>query len=129
MQVLRKKSEIRSEKKLNQTAKNIEMQFKHNIQKEVNKITKNIENKLVDEEIIDNDFMNDLKNKLFVRYDVSINKDVDSYSMFINKIINKVELKEIEDYAKTNYSFGVSRNLGKGTTKITIWDNTKEKKI
>ena len=73
--------------------------------------------------------MNDLKNKLFVRYDVSINKDVDSYSMFINKIINKVELKEIEDYAKTNYSFGVSRNLGKGTTKITIWDNTKEKKI
>ncbi|MGN0973253.1 MAG: type IV secretory system conjugative DNA transfer family protein [Bacilli bacterium] len=126
---LRKKSEIRSEKKLNQTAKNIEMQFKHNIQKEVNKITKNIENKLVDEEIIDNDFMNDLKNKLFVRYDVSINKDVDSYSMLINKIINKVELKEIEDYVKTNYSFGVSRNLSKGTTKITIWDNTKEKKI
>ena len=73
--------------------------------------------------------MNDLKNNLFVKYNVSISKDEDSYSLLIHKIINKVELKEIEDYVKTNYSFGVSRNLSKGSTKITIWDNSKEKKI
>lgn len=126
---LRKKSEIRSEKKLNQTAKNIQMQFKQNIQKEVNKATKNIENSSAEDEVIDNDFMNDLKNNLFVKYNVSISKDEDSYSLLIHKIINKVELKEIEDYVKTNYSFGVSRNLSKGSTKITIWDNSKEKKI
>ena len=126
---LRKKSEIRSEKKLNQTAKNIQMQFKQNIQKEVNKATKNIENSFVEDQLIDNDFMNDLKNNLFVKYNVSISKDGDSYSLLIHKIINKLELKEIEDYVKANYSFGVSRNLNKGTTKITIWDNSKEKKI
>jgi hypothetical protein len=126
---LRKRSEIRNEKKLNQTAKNIQMQFKQNIQKEVNKATKNIENSFVEDEVIDNDFMNDLKNNLFVKYNVSISKDGDSYSLLIYKIINKVELKEIEDYVKTNYSFGVSRNLSKGSTKITIWDNSKEKKL
>ena len=126
---LRKKSEIRNEKKLNQTAKNIQMQFKQNIQKEVNKATKNIKNSFAEDEVIDNDFMNDLKNNLFVKYNVSISKDEDSYILLIHKIINKLELKEIEDYVKANYSFGVSRNLSKGSTKITIWDNSKEKKI
>ena len=40
-----------------------------------------------------------------------------------------MELKKLEDYIKINYSFCVSRNLSKGFTKITIWDNKKEKKI
>ncbi len=126
---LKKSSEIKNERVLKQTTKNIQDKFKQDIQKEINRATKKIEPTSADEEIIDNDIMNDLKNKLFVKYDVSINKGTDSYSLLIDKVINKMEIKEIEDYAKTNYSFGVSRNLSKGTTKITIWENSKEKKI
>lgn len=124
---LRKGSEIRSEKVLNQAAKNIQDKFRQDIQKEINRATKGIESISDDKEIVDNDIMNDLKNKLFVRYDVSINKSTDSYSLLINKVINKMEIKKIEDYVKTNYSFGVSRNLSRGTTKITIWEISKEK--
>ena len=126
---LKKSSEIKNERVLNQAAKNIQDKFKQDIQKDINRATKGVEPISVDEEIIDNNIMNDLKNKLFVRDDVSINKGTDSYSLLINKVINKMKIKEIEDYVKTNYSFGVSRNLSKGTTKITIWENSKEKKI
>lgn len=126
---LKKNFEIKNAQVLNQSAKIIQDKFKKNIQKEINRATKATTEILVDEEVIDNDLINDLKNKLFFRYDVSINKDINSYSLLINKVINKMEVKEIENYVKTNYSFGVSRNLSKGFTKITIWDNKKEKKI
>ena len=126
---LRRNSEIKSQEKLNQTSKNIQMQFKQNVQKEINKLLKNEENKFIENEVIDNDFINNLKNNLFDRYDISINKDENSFNLLIYKIINKMELKKLEDYIKVNYSFCVSRNLSKGFTKITIWDNKKEKKI
>ena len=126
---LRRNSEIKSQEKLNQTSKNIQMQFKQNVQKEINKVLKNEENKFIENEVIDNDFINNLKNNLFDRYDISINKDENSFNLLIYKIINKMELKKLEDYIKVNYSFCVSRNLSKGFTKITIWDNKKEKKI
>lgn len=126
---LKKNFEIKNARVLNQSAKIIQDKFKKNIQKEINRATKATDEILVYEEVIDNNLINDLKNKLFFRYDVSINKDTNSYSLLINKIINKMEVKEIENYVKTNYSFGVSRNLSKGFTKITIWDNKKEKKI
>ena len=126
---LRRNSEIKNQENLNQTSKNIQMQFKQNIQKEINKVLKNEENKFIENEVIDNDFINNLKNNLFDRYDISINKDENSFSLLIHKIINKMELKKLEDYIKINYSFCVSRNLSKGFTKITIWDNKKEKKI
>lgn len=126
---LRRNSEIKNQENLNQTSKNIQMQFKQNVQKEINKALKNEENKFIENEVIDNDFINNLKNNLFDRYDISINKDENSFSLLIHKIINKMELKKLEDYIKINYSFCVSRNLSKGFTKITIWDNKKEKKI
>ena len=126
---LRKNLEIKNQEKLNQTTKNIQMQFQQNVQKEINKALKNTENKFIESEMIDNNFINNLKNNLFNGYSVSINKDNNSFYLLIHKIINKMELKKLEDYIKINYSFGVSRNLSKGFTKITIWDNKKEKKI
>lgn len=99
------------------------MQFKQNVRKEINKALKNEENKFIENEAIDNDFINNLKNNLFDRYDISINKSENSFSLLIHKIINKMELKKLEDYEdyiKINYSFCVSRNLSKEFTKITI---------
>lgn len=127
---LRKNYDVRNNQILNQTAKNIQTRFKQNIQKEINRATKSIESSLIEDDVIfDNEIINDLKNKLFMKYDTTISKGNDTYSLLINKVINKVDIKEIESYTKTNYSFGVSRNLNKGTTKIVIWDNTKEKKL
>ena len=40
-----------------------------------------------------------------------------------------MDMQKIEKYTASDYSVGVSRNLGKGTTKITIWENIGEKKI
>ena len=125
---LRKKLEIRNEKKINQVAKNAQIEFQQNIQKEVNRASRNSGN-IFTTEITDNSFVDDIKNKLFVKYDVLIEKNDNSYILSIHKIINKLELKKIEDYVKTNYSVGVSRNLSKGTTKIIIWDNSMEKKL
>lgn len=125
---LRKKLEIRNEKKINQVAKNAQIEFQQNIQKEVNRASRNSANTFTSE-ITDNSFVDDIKNKLFVKYDVLIEKNDNSYILSIHKIINKLELKKIEDYVKTNYSVGVSRNLSKGTTKIIIWDNSMEKKL
>lgn len=127
---LRKNYDVRNNQILNQTAKNIQTQFKQNIQKEINRATKNIESLLVEDDVIlDNEIISDLKSNLFKGYDITINKNDNTYSLLINKVINKIDIKELENYTKTNYSFGVSRNLSKGTTKIVIWDNTKEKKI
>lgn len=127
---LRKNYDVRNNQILNQTAKNIQAKFKQNIQKEINRATRNIESLPIENDVIfDNEIISDLKNKLFMEYDTTISKGNDTYSLLINKVINKVDIKEIENYTKTNYSFGVSRNLSKGTTKIVIWDNTKEKKI
>lgn len=127
---LRKNYDARTNQILNQTAKNIQAQFKQNIQKEISRATKNIESLQVEDDVIfDNEIISDLKNKLFIGYDITISKGNDTYILLINKFINKVDIKEIENYTKTNYSFSVSRNLNKGTTKIVIWDNTKEKKL
>ncbi len=127
---LRKNYDVRTNQILNQTAKNIQAKFKQNIQKEISRATKNIESLQVEDDVIfDNEIIGDLKNKLFIGYDITISKGNDTYILLINKFINKVDIKEIENYTKTNYSFGVSRNINKGTTKIVIWDNTKEKKL
>ncbi len=123
---LRKKSEVKSENKLNEATKNIQMQFNQTIQREVNKAKKTA---FLKEESPVNDFIENLVNKLFTNNEVTVNESEESYTLLINKIINKIEVKEIEDYTLTNYSLSVSRNLSKGFTKITIWNSTKEKKI
>lgn len=127
---LRRNYNTKNNQIITQAAKNMQNQFQQNIQKEIARATKNIESLPVEDNVIfDNEIISDLKTKLFMEYDITISKDNDTYSLLINKVINKVDIKEIENYTKTNYSFGVSRNLSKGTTKIVIWDNTKEKKI
>lgn len=123
---LRKKSEVKSENKLDEATKNIQMQFNQTIQREVNKAKKTA---FLKEESPVNDFIENLVNKLFTNNEVTVNESEESYTLLINKIINKIEVKEIEDYTLTNYSLSVSRNLSKGFTKITIWNSTKEKKI
>lgn len=123
---LRKKSEVKSENKLNEATKNIQMQFNQTIQREVNKAKKTA---FLKEESPVNDFIENLVNKLFTNNEVTVNESEESYTLLINKIINKIEVKEIEDYTLTDYSLSVSRNLSKGFTKITIWNSTKEKKI
>ena len=126
---LRKGSEVRSEKVLNQVAQNIQNQFQQNIQKQISKAAKGIPSVPVDEEIIENDVINELKFKFFSRDDTTVIKNSDSYSILVNKIINKVQLNELENFSKDGYSLGISRNLKKGITKITIWENKKERKI
>ena len=126
---LRKGSEVRSEKVLNQVAQNIQNQFQQNIQKQISKAAKGIPSIPVDEEIIENDVINELKFKFFSRDDTTVIKNSDSYSILVNKIINKVQLNELENFSKDGYSLGISRNLKKGITKITIWENKKERKI
>ena len=123
---LKKKSEVKSEIKLNEATKNIQMQFNQTIQREVNKARKTA---FLKEESPVNDFIENLANKLFTNNEVIVNESEESYTLLINKIINKIEVKEIEDYTLANYSLSVSRNLSKGFTKITIWDSTKEKRI
>ena len=123
---LKKKSEVKSEIKLNEATKNIQMQFNQTIQREVNKARKTA---FLKEESPVNDFIENLANKLFTNNEVTVNESEESYTLLINKIINKIEVKEIEDYTLANYSLSVSRNLSKGFTKITIWDSTKEKRI
>lgn len=123
---LKKKSEVKSEIKLNEANKNIQMQFNQTIQREVNKARKTA---FLKEESPVNDFIENLANKLFTNNEVTVNESEESYTLLINKIINKIEVKEIEDYTLANYSLSVSRNLSKGFTKITIWDSTKEKRI
>ena len=126
---LRKGSEVRSEKVLNQVAQNIQNQFQQNIQKQISKAAKGIPSMPVDEEIIENDVINELKFKFFSRDDTTVIKNSDSYSILVNKIINKVQLNELENFSRDGYSLGISRNLKKGITKITIWENKKERKI
>ena len=126
---LRKGSEVRSEKVLNQVAQNIQNQFQQNIQKQISKAAKGIPSMSVDEEIIENDVINELKFKFFSRDDTTVIKNSDSYSILVNKIINKVQLNELENFSKDGYSLGISRNLKKCITKITIWENRKERKI
>ena len=126
---LRKGSEVRSEKVLNQVAQNIQNQFQQNIQKQISKAEKGIPSMPVDEEIIENDVINELKFKFFSRDDTTVIKNSDSYSILVNKIINKVQLNELENFSRDGYSLGISRNLKKGITKITIWENKKERKI
>ena len=126
---LRKGSEIKNEKILNQVAQNIQNQFQQNIQTQIYKTTKGILPFSVSEEIIENDVIKELKSKFFSRDNVKTIKNNNSYSMLINKIVNKIQLKELEEYTKDDYSLGVSRNLKKGSTKITIWENKREKKI
>lgn len=123
---LKKKSEVKSEIKLNEATKNIQMQFNQTIQREVNKARKTA---FLKEESPVNDFIENLANKLFTNNEVTVNESEESYTLLINKIINKIEVKEIEDYTLANYSLSVSRNLSKSFTKITIWDSTKEKRI
>lgn len=123
---LKKKSEVKSEIKFNEATKNIQMQFNQTIQREVNKARKTA---FLKEESPVNDFIENLANKLFTNNEVTVNESEESYTLLINKIINKIEVKEIEDYTLANYSLSVSRNLSKGFTKITIWDSTKEKRI
>ena len=123
---LKKKLEVKSEIKLNEATKNIQMQFNQTIQREVNKARKTA---FLKEESPVNDFIENLANKLFTNNEVTVNESEESYTLLINKIINKIEVKEIEDYTLANYSLSVSRNLSKGFTKITIWDSTKEKRI
>lgn len=123
---LKKKSEVKSEIKLNEATKNIQMQFNQTIQREVNKARKTA---FLKEESPVNDFIENLANKLFTNNEVTVNESEELYTLLINKIINKIEVKEIEDYTLANYSLSVSRNLSKGFTKITIWDSTKEKRI
>ena len=105
-------------------------QFQQNIQRQINKATKSMQSQVVeDDEIVDNEIIDNFKNSIFANYDTTISKNNDNYILFINKVINERDIQAIENYTKSNYTFAVSNNINKGTTKITIWDNTKEKKI
>ena len=120
----------KNEKALNQVAKNMQEQFQQNIQRQINKATKSMQSQVVeDDEIVDNEIIDNFKNSIFANYDTTISKNNDNYILFINKVINERDIQAIENYTKSNYTFAVSNNINKGTTKITIWDNTKEKKI
>ena len=120
----------KNEKALNQVAKNMQEQFQQNIQRQINKATKSMQSQVVEEdELIDNEIINNFKNSIFANYDTTISKNNDNYILLINKVINDRDIQAIENYIKSNYTFAVSNNINKGTTKITIWDNTKEKKI
>ena len=126
---LRRNYNTKNNQIINQAAKNMQSQFQQNIQKEIARVTKNIEPLPIENDVVcDNEVINDLRNKLFIEYDINISKNKDTYILLINKVINKIDIKKIEDYTTSNYSFGVSRNLNKGITKISIWDNSMEKK-
>lgn len=126
---LRRNYNTKNNQIINQAAKNMQSQFQQNIQKEIARVTKNIEPLHIENDVVcDNEVINDLRNKLFIEYDINISKNKDTYILLINKVINKIDIKKIEDYTTSNYSFGVSRNLNKGITKISIWDNSMEKK-
>lgn len=127
---LRRNYNTKNNQIINQVAKNMQSQFQQNIQKEIARVTKNIKPLPVENDVVcDNEVINDLRNKLFIEYDINISKNKDTYILLINKVINKIDIKKIEDYTTSNYSFGVSRNLNKGITKISIWDNSMEKKL
>lgn len=127
---LRRNYNTKNNQIINQAAKNMQSQFQQNIQKEIARVTKNIESLPIENDVVcDNEVINDLRNKLFIEYDINISKNKDTYILLINKVINKIDIKKIEDYTTSNYSFGVSRNLNKGITKISIWDNSMEKKL
>ena len=127
---LRRNYNTKNNQIINQAAKNMQSQFQQNIQKEIARVTKNIKPLPVENDVVcDNEVINDLRNKLFIEYDINISKNKDTYILLINKVINKIDIKKIEDYTTSNYSFGVSRNLNKGITKISIWDNSMEKKL
>ncbi len=126
---LRKGSEVKSEKVLNQVAQNIQNQFQRNIQKQISKAAKGISPISDGEEIIENDVINELKFKFFSKDNTTVIKNNDSYSILVKKIINKVQLNELENFSRDGYSLGISRNLKKSITKITIWENKKERKI
>lgn len=127
---LRRNYNTKNNQIINQAAKNMQSQFQQNIQKEIARVTKNIEPLPIENDVVcDNEVINDLRNKLFIEYDINISKNKDTYILLINKVINKIDIKKIEDYTTSNYSFGVSRNLNKGITKISIWDNSMEKKL
>ena len=89
---LKKKSEVKSEIKLNEATKNIQMQFNQTIQREVNKARKTA---FLKEESPVNDFIENLANKLFTNNEVTVNESEELYTLLINKIINKIEVKEI----------------------------------
>lgn len=127
---LRRNYNTKNNQIINQTAKNMQSQFQQNIQKEIARVTKNIEPLPIENDVVcDNEVINDLRNKLFMEYDINISKNKDTYILLINKVINKIDIKKIEDYTISNYSFGISRNLSKGITKITIWNNSMEKRL
>lgn len=127
---LRRNYNTKNNQIINQAAKNMQSQFQQNIQKEIARATKNIEPLPIENDVVcDNEVINDLRNKLFMEYDINISKNKDTYILLINKVINKIDIKKIEDYTTPNYSFGVSRNLNKGITKISIWDNSMEKRL
>ena len=125
---LRKNLMLRNEEQLRQTVNNIQTKFKQNVQKKVVEVSKNI-NPFENDEIYDNELINYIKSEIFNNYDITISKNNYSYSLIIDKVINKMDMQKIEKYTASDYSVGVSRNLGKGTTKITIWENIGEKKI
>lgn len=127
---LRRNYNAKNNQIINKAAKNMQSQFQQNIQKEIARVTKNIEPLYIENDVVcDNEVINDLRNKLFMEYDINISRNKDTYILLINKVINKIDIKKIEDYTTSNYSFGVSRNLNKGITKISIWDNSMEKRL
>lgn len=129
---LRKNVERKNEEELEHDQQNLQSQFQRNIRKEMNYVMKNIDNILesddANKEMIDNNFVNNLRKNLFLRdHSIEIRKNKDSYLLKINKIINKNEIKKLEEYLKEHYIFCVTRNLNKGITKIKI-SNEEEKK-
>ena len=128
---LRRNYNTKNNQIINQAAKNMQSQFQQNIQKEIARATRNIESSIMpnDNKIYDNEIVNELKNNLFIDYDIEVSKNNGMYCLLINKVINKADIKKLEDYSNTTYSFGVSRNLSKEITKVKIWDNSMEKRI
>lgn len=127
---LSKCSENKNEEIFNQIAKNVQTQFKQITKKEVKQSSRKFDSMSIKGDLFfDNKVISDLKNKLFSDYDTTVSKRNDIYSLLVNKLINKVDIQRIESYMESNYSLGISRNLSRGTTKITVWDNTKTEKI
>lgn len=107
--------------------KQVQSNFQKSVNQQMKEITSNIKSKVV---IEDNNVANLIIKDLLFNYKTNIKSiDKNTYVIEINKLLSDSVIKNIENYDKDGYTFSVSRNMTKSVTKITLWDNTREKKI
>lgn len=76
------------------------------------------------------DIIAELNNQFFSNLKTNVKLiGENTYEIIIDSLLSKNIINNIESYDKGNYSISLSKNLQKEITKLTIWDNTKEKKV